>query len=362
MIFHVVTIGELSAFGSSELFQKLDQLPITLPRLRSQLSNPRATPAQVVLIIAYTEGFELLGYIGALPDTLFYDNRNIPIAWNSCWWVHAQKGKAVTMRLFSMLMRAWEGDVCFADLPAKSKDFIEATHNFNLLKVEGYRLLMRVYMYPWLFRKSKYFRYFPLSAVLKAADALINSCLAMVQRLIVRPLPEVQVVVGNFFTDEALSFIAGHTIGNISHRNGGHFRWITNCPWIVNDTDPEVDRRDYFFSSTAKIFAQRYLEFRIKGRLAAVALLTLRDGHYRVSYFFGLEAEAPMVSRQLLVWLVRQNSLSLMVSHPCLIKPMRKYLPAWRKKTVTYAAFPRKFGAVPDGLLIQAGDGDAVFT
>lgn len=362
MHFHTVTIGELKDFGASELFQRLNQLPITVARILSQASNPRAQPGQVALVIAYSDNFDLLGYIGALPDTIYFGEQTIPMAWNSCWWVHPQKGKVAAMRLFSMLLKSWQGTICFADLPMKSKAFIEATHNYNLQTLVGYRFFLRVYFYSRLCQRAKLPKYFPVGSILKGCDSVINLCLSAIQNCLIRPLSEVSVDADNFFSNEALHFISQQDNANISLRGESEFRWITDYPWVISDKDKGFDCRPYYFSYTAQNFEQKYLEFKIGERLVAVAMLTVRDGHYRVSYYYGIEEVATAVSKQLWVWLIQHGALSFLVSHPDLVKPRRVFLHIWKKRIITHAAFPKMFGDLPRKLFIQAGDGDAVFT
>ena len=70
MNFKVLTIKQLEEYIHSSEFKNAEIIPITFHRARSQIKNPRATSENVVLIIAYNDKNEIIGYTGALPDWL----------------------------------------------------------------------------------------------------------------------------------------------------------------------------------------------------------------------------------------------------------------------------------------------------
>jgi len=355
---------DLEQFVNSDLFQKLSSFPITRHRAYSQANNPRAKADDIVLIIAYSDEFELLGYIGSLPDDIQLGEQQFHIAWNSCWWSHPEKGKPASMKIFAEMFKAWDYRVCFSDLNEKGKNFVELTGKYTLIPYTGYKFIFRVYLAKYITNKIKYLNNPVTKIVLGFIDFWLNSVLSLVQYTKLpmdgeRAVPEIC----ETLPDDAIAFIQSAAHSNISGRNKPEFDWIVQNPWILTDkTTRKKYSGNYFFSHSAKTFKQYFLVVREKKHITGILFLQNRDGHFRVPYAFFANENLKHIGQALLQYVLHRRADSLTIYHPKLSNFIADANSDLTKKQLTrYAAFPKSMGELPENMYIQDGDGDAVF-
>jgi hypothetical protein len=355
---------ELAQFIESDLYRKLSAYPITKHRAISQTKNPRALPDDIILIIAYTDDFELLGNIGALPDDLFIGDDKIHIAWNSCWWSHPIKGKPVVMKLFAAMQKAWNYQMCFSDLNEQGKNFLELTNKYNLNPYQGYKFIYRFYLSRLATSKIKYLNNPITKIILGFADFWLNSVISLLQYTkYPYDTEKIKSTIYQSPTQDMIDFIEKNRSGNISGRNLSDFNWILENPWIVTD---KITRKQYsgkyFFSHTANSFQNYFLVFRESNKITGVFFIQERDGQYRLPYAFMEREKLENCGKGLLLHLLKSRANSLVVYHPEIAGYIKTCdADITKKKLTRYTAFPKDMNLKTESVYIQDGDGDAVF-
>jgi hypothetical protein len=364
MQFHSIRAGELQTFVESDLFRKLSAYPITYHRALSQAKNPRALSDDIVLIIAYSDDFELLGYIGALPDDISVGGNRLHVAWNSCWWSHPEKGKPVVIKLFAAMQKAWNYQMCFSDLTEQGKNFLEVTNKYNFNAYPGYKFILRFYFAKLVASKSKYLDNPLTKIILGFVDFWLNSIISLIQYS-KYPFDTDKVKVDKYQTlpNDVIPFIENRNNWNIAGRNKPEFDWILQNPWILmHKQSREQYSGKYFFSHTAKSFQTYFLIFRESKKNIAVFLIQERDGQYSLPYAFFDKDKLSIAGNGLLNHLLRCKAHSLVTYQPDLVKFFSDCnIDITKKNLVRYAAFPKEMETVPESVYIQDGDGDAVF-
>ena len=355
-----VSVGELTDFINSAAYNRLDIKPITPQRAVSQSKNPDALKGDLALVYA-SENNSLLSFAGLIPARL--NHSGIVASSNSGWWVNPDKGKTMGLPVF---LRAFHGcgrKMFLTDCSAYTKEILEKTGYFEFFPpVIGKRWFLRFYTARILNRKDCN----PLAVnMMKGIDHLAN--------LVKKPWDLTFAYPGDRMDEEILQ--TGRLENNVEafiDANSGNFfirqdinrlNWMVGNPWVT--TDPCSHAVKYPFTTVVENFLQYFLVIRKKGVLKAVVLLSVRDNHVSVPFYYGPEegmAETAMILRSHILSL---HANSLIVYHAALIRAFdRIKLPAYYSThLVRHAGYSKELSIRPSGAgLFQDGEADVVFT
>jgi hypothetical protein len=359
-----IKISELEDFVISDLYHKLSFYPITKHRAISQARNPRANPNDVALILAYNDEYELLGYIGALPDNVCINNQSLHFAWNSCWWVHPEKGKPAVMKLLAELYKVWDNSIFFSDLGVRAKEIIGLTGRYTLETYTGYRFFFRFYLTRLVTTKVPLLNNSVTIALLRFFDFLLNSVIPVIHfHKFNFETKKIRTEINSSLTAKADQYIRQFPTINFSLREKKDFDWVTNYPWILSGNLNESEYKGkYFFSHIASTFHSYFLEIYLGNELIGVLIFQERDGHYRLLYAFFKSEDISVIGESILQHLSQKKALSLVILHPSLSKYLNNKKGYLQKRVmVRYAAIPKIYGEILSQVMVQDGDGDALF-
>ena len=126
---------DLSSFIQSEEYQKMDNIPISMHRALSHINNPRLDEKDVILLIAYIEN-KMVGYLGALPDKIFYKTKLERMAWLSCLWIDGNfRGQKIAFKLVESALKNWENRILITEYTEPAKRLYEKTGQFKFLTI-----------------------------------------------------------------------------------------------------------------------------------------------------------------------------------------------------------------------------------
>jgi hypothetical protein len=360
-----ITIKELPSFIHSELYKGSRMVPVTPERAISQANNPRAQPDDVALIVAYTKEGQLAGFAGLLPDTGNSKEGPYRFAWNSGWWVDKELGKGIALNLFYRSIQAWEGQILITHLTPHTRKIIELTRLFYFADpVRGIRYQILSDFSGKFRRKFRSLRIF--SGLFAFTDTLINAVLQYRLRRWKRKKEtgELKTETVQDFDKDILNFIERHSRGELCRRGKPEFEWIRAYPWMVMEA-PGAKTGKYPFSRECKLFEYRWTKILFHGEIAGIALLTNREGLFKISYAYYEAGLLEPFSRALCLILIDRKATGFYTVRGEIGETMEKTdFPVFYKKPVIQElAVSRTISKrQPENFFLQDGDGDGVFT
>ena len=364
MRFVEIPLSGIIKFISSEEFLNGPVIPITPLRAISHSMNPRGNPDDIILILAYNENDELIGYIGSLPDhiNLIAGQR---VAWNSCWWVDPVQGKETAMQLFYRFLDRWKKQVLFADLTPLTYNIISKTGFFQTRIKTGTRGYLRMPLSEILPPKNQVFRSFKW--FFSAFDFIFN-IFWEIRLKIWKDRNKMDEKINWAFIWDLDPGIAGlmqkESTGDLIGRGEAELNWIRDYPWISHVKDKVYASR-YNFTYYARRFEHHRIKITENNQIKAFLIITIRNNHLKVPYLFYEKDSLSQVMNFLLHFMITSRIHYISVFRKDLAEFLFKN-PApmiWKKRIPRYTAISKDiFSILPEEYQSQDGDGDCVFT
>jgi hypothetical protein len=364
-----IKVCDLLTYIDSAEFINSQVIPITRHRAISQYHNPDAGPEDTALVLAYDKSNEVVGYIGILPEHININGRSEKIYTNSGWWVHPQKGRAAAMPLFYKMLDLCKDKMFFADLTPHTTQILLKTGLFEFPEpVIGFRGYLQYSFHTILPGKFKFFRY--LRPVMELYDNFFNAIRgtgpgSRVKKL----LSQSNIRVEEIYESDAESekFIENHPSENITFRNKEALNWIIKYPWLrTGNEKTDQEARKYYFSTVAKEFNYHFRKVYRNNELMAVMLLTSRNRHFKVPYYFCQPADLSILPVVILKIITEKKALSLTTWQAELCAGLAKTGSGsfvHKKRISKQEAYSRGFpGLSLSSFRIQDGEGDMAFT
>jgi hypothetical protein len=360
-----ITIKELPEFFNSALYQGSRTIPITPERIMSQVHNPRAQADDIVLIVAYTDNGSLAGFIGMIPDNGSSAEGPYRFAWNSCWWIDPEHGKDIALKLFYKSIQVWQGCYMISDLTSHTRKIVDYSRLFYFSDPStGIRLQLRSDFSGKLNRRYK-FIYFPFKSV-RLLDKVVNLFLHYRLNKWKRKNEEegLKIEYLEYPDNDSLSFIKKHNQNELSRRSKSEFSWILTYPWLVSNKS--ISRSlEYPFSWECRHFEFLVAKIRFREIIVGIAILSNRDGCFKLPYAyveplqlntFSLAICKILIDKRATGFFTFRNDLSMYFE--------KNAFPYFYKETIVRELAVSKTLAHkhPEKLILQDGDGDAVFT
>ncbi|MCX6252005.1 MAG: GNAT family N-acetyltransferase [Bacteroidetes bacterium] len=355
------TIGELLL---SPGFTWWKNIPITKHRALSQIHNPRISSTDKILFVAF-DGDEVAGYLGVLGDLIFMDDMPLRVGWLSCFYVDpVYRGKHIAMELFSQVMEAWDNTIFITNMAPETIGFYNKTGLFHepVFK-QGIRGFLRFNLAEILPPKRNIFkRCIPL---LKVIDAVLNigNSLRLLFYTRYTQSENVRIEYLREITPETEKFVLRMNKNEWIKRGKAEWEWIVSYPWLLQAQEKDPESKRYFFSSVARRFFYRCVQlYDGKNNIIAFILLSVRNEHLTVPYYYCDRGYHPEVAKFLINTMRDENISMITVFHTDLSETLRTMnTPFIVKRSIQRPyLFPK--GIDISDLNFQDGDGDSVFT
>jgi GNAT superfamily N-acetyltransferase len=359
----VYNTGNILEFVSSDQFSKLKNIPVTKHRALSYAYNPRADASDKILFVAF-EDDEVAGYLGALPEKIFYRGEWRRMTWLSCFWIDPKfRGKNISKQLFDMALKAWDHTAMITNMKPGTLKIYERTGYFHdPVTQTGIRGYLRFNLSEILPPRGGVFA--RIKPVFQAIDFILNIFNAI--RLVFYPGYKIDSNVHYEYVEE-ISPEAGKLIDEynqfyLMRRGKQELEWIKRYPWVL-EQEEDADSRRYYFSSVSKRFFYQQVEFQDNtGNISAFMMIAIRNNHLTVPYVFYSKGMESILVKFLFNTMLDFQLNVLTVFHPELSEEIRKTnSPFLFKKKILRPYFLPKTLDLPD-LAFQDGDGDCVFT
>jgi hypothetical protein len=364
MRFVEIPLSGILEFTSTEEFKNSPVIPVTPHRARSHSMNPRGNPDDIILILAYNEKDELIGYIGALPDRLNF-NPGHRVAWNSCWWVDPVRGKEIAMQLFYRFLDRWNRQVLFADLTPLTYKIISKTGFFQSRIQTGARGYLRMPLSEILPPKNKVFR--SLKWLFSATDFIFN-IFWEIRLKIWKNRNEIDEKMKWFFIRDLdssiISLMQKESTKELIDRGEEELNWIRDYPWVSQLKDKVYAHR-YYFTYYARRFEHHRVKLTENNEIKAFLIVTIRNNHLKIPYLYYDTGSLSLVMDFLLHFMISTKVRYISIFRNDLAEYLLKSpIPMiWKKRIPRYTATSKDIiGILPQEYQLQDGDGDCVFT
>jgi hypothetical protein len=354
------TLADLTRFVESGEYLNDEVVPITPLRVISQQKNPKARPDDVVLTIAFSTDRKILGYIGALPDSVG-DER---AAWNSCWWVEQGAPAQVSMKLFFLFVTNWNNKVLFSEMTPHTFAIVEKLKFCKLIVTKGFKGYYRFSMADVLIRKKPVLS--KIKGALKVADNVLNAGIAVRDYFALNRFKTVLFIEKTFLLDESdMQLISKYNQHQPAKRDFVDFKWISECPWLTTSDSNGIENR-YYFSCKVNRFYTSWVRFLREGELVALVYYTIRDHALKIPYLFCDHELVPDIAHYFIQLIRNDKSISTITTFHRGLSDFYS-----KKRNFVYQSYLPKYSAISNSLLadlpfdeleFQMGDGDCVFT
>ena len=357
------TTGNILEFVSSEFFSRLKNIPVSKHRALSYARNPRAAASDKILFVAF-ENDEVVGYLGALPEKIFYQGKLKRMSWLSCFWIDPKyRGKNISKQLFDLAMQEWDNTAMITNMKPGTLKIYERTGYFHApvtrVGIRGYLRFNLAEILPP--RGGVFARIKPLLQIL---DFILN--LANAIRMVFYPGyktdPGLRYEYVEDIGPEAEELISMCNQSYLIRRGKPELEWINKNPWVL-EQEEDADSRRYYFSSVSKRFFYQNVEFHDEtGKVNAFLMLSIRNNHLTVPYAFFIKGMESALVKFLFNTMLDYQLNMLTIFHPELSEEIRKTKsPFLYKKKIIRPYFIPKTLDFPEPAF-QDGDGDCVFT
>ena len=356
--------SQLKNYINSTEFGRDKFIPISIHRAISHINNPRASEKDILLLLAY-ENSKLVGYLGVLPDYIFFNNKYQKIGWLSCIYIDAnQRGKKIAQKLVVKSLEVWDNNILLTEFTAPAKRLYDKIGEFlEIPSLKGIRLYMRSDLQSILPPKHTLFA--KTKPLLKLFDNFFNLIFDIRYLFYNKRIGELKLEYIDKIDPETEEFIKEKQTSELFKRSKSELNWLLSYPWVITKKDDKCLSEKYHFSSIDKSF--EFISVKIKnmeGKLTAFIIFAKRNDNLKMPYCYyeNIEDVVSTINIHLVKWKIKTASLyndaiSTTIKNsisPALFKKQisRNYLISKKFKDKIINSEP----------IIQDGDGDAAFT
>lgn len=361
-----LTADQLQNFIDSDEYNRLDNIPISRSRALSHINNPRLETEDIIMFLAY-DNKKFAGYLGAVPDYIFIDDKPQKVAWLSCMWVDkTMRGQGIAPKLLDEANKTWNSNLLIVNFTSTAKNSYDKINAFTELKTySGERFYRRLNLATLLSAKNKkYKKYYGL---LRFGDFCFNIFNDLRNLILSKQFDNnISLEYVNFIDKQTKDFIDNLNKNNLSKRGKPELDWIMLYPWILTSPTKNNEDKRYEFSVSDKQFLTLNIKIFYKNKLTGFLMLNVRNKHLRIPYFFSEPENVNIISQVIAELTKKLKTDYITVFNNELINELKNTLQYFHRKT-QYRTFLisekllKNYPRVKD-LDLQDGEGDSAFT
>ena len=367
MEFKTFTVADLEIALLSEDFWLTKTLPITKQKAASFCHNPRAEKNDPVLLVAYQDN-QVVGYLGILPDKIFFNNADRKLGWLTSWWVDpciATKGVGAIL-LYKALNTYPEG-VGVSGGSKEARKILHKSQKFIVLKpLKGLDIRFRFNASKAILLKFPSLKLF--RAWFKIADVMLDEIVNLRRFLWERRNNIRQRLTFEYISSidkETGRFIERHYRHDLTRKGKAELDWIMTYPWIVSAPQKDSASRRYYFSSiSARFFYLGVKVFEQGNGMVGFLMLSVRNDRMSVVYSHFEGRHATSIAAAAVYHALAMDVSTLRLYDEKLVESVSQPgCPGWSTQPISRGFFLSK--AFADSPLadcrLHGGDGDFAF-
>jgi GNAT superfamily N-acetyltransferase len=285
---------QLKEFIDSNEFRTMPSLPISYHRAISHIHNPRAKDDDILLLIAYDTEHKLLGYLGGLPEYMYYEKEKyVKVTGLSCFWTDPlHRGKGIGKSLLNEYKKITNGHLLGTDYSKDSEYLFQNTGCCNVvLQRKEVRLYYHSTLHKVLIRRKPLLRY--IKPLLHFTDFLINTAFRLIHHHHKLDISRIKWEFVKEIDDESEKFILRNNKNDLFRRNKAELEWMLNYPWIISSSTK--DNR-YYFSSVEKLFEFRAMKlYNTDGEMIAFLIFAQRNSTLSIPHSYYEDADIDLI-------------------------------------------------------------------
>ena len=360
-----ITVSELPQFLNTEEYQHSDIIPISHQRARAQAINPRANEKDIALILLM-ENQKMMGYLGLLPDTIFFQDQAQKVAWMSCIWVNPNaRGKGVATKLLEEAFKVWDNRLLATEFTAPAKKLYDKINRFDdLTIVDGIRAYLRFNFAVLLPKKNP--RYLKIQFLLKSVDAVLNFFNSIRLFFYKKNVKNIRLEKINEIDQSTWQWIQKFQKNELFRRTNIDLNWLLKNPWLGNSTEAKNDAKRYHFSIYEKHFEFQALKIFLNERLIGFLILAIRGDALKVPYAYFENEDSDKITETIKNFMLDNNCSTLTIYNQPLIQSFQKkrnpffIIRPFKRHYIISKAFA--WTNQNQAATLQDGDGDCAFT
>lgn len=346
-------------------FSSFDYLPVSELRIKSYLKNPRATPSDKVLFIAF-DGEKAIGFRTILPDTIFTKKGEFRVAILSGSHTRPDyRRKGISSNILDQVFNEWNGQIIYSNYAPNSQQLYSKSNRFQILKeLSGAKFFIKSPLeniigkrFPELAFSTPILRVLDLSA-----NAFFNKKASKSTGLIFEKIDEISKKNTAF-----LSVFLKNKKGVL--RGTEELNWIIENPWISDNSIFAEAQKKYPFTLFTK--KTKRLNFSIKKENQVIGFLMIfqKNSQLTIPYLY-LSASASRLLNEIANFIHQQvlelNASTLLIADPKLAESYKKTggFIFSKKRNQTFFISKKLAEQIGDtfDFLVFDGDGDHVFS
>lgn len=368
MQLNTFTKTTLPDFVNHPDYAALTDIPISRHRALSHVNNPLSKKDDVLLIVAM-ERNTVLGYLGLMPDRLYFlDGRQTRIAALSCIWVSpAARGKRLAETMVRKALELYDGKLVGSDYVPGIKKIYDRSEGFYAepFNLPGFRIYLKSGAASVLPPKRPIFE--KVKPLLKIGDAVVNAILSGTDYWKKPTLPSgITIVEADCFDEADQMLIDRQPRYAVLKRDIEQLNWILEFPWILEAPTKDALSQKYYFSSTEPFCRQRLVKvFHNEKSHIATLLFLHRNRHLKLSYLFydaDIQVVGTVVDYLMKMWHVHMfTSFDRNLNHYLQTSGRRGL---YQKPIMRQYVIAKKYWDIfnEEGTVVHGGDLDAAFT
>jgi len=367
MEFKTFTVADLELALLSDDFWLTKTLPITKQRALSLCHNPRAERDDPVLLVAYQD-HQVVGYLGILPDKIFFDNADHKLGWLTGWWVDPRPAtRGAGAILLYKALNAYRERVGVSGGSREARKALHASQKFIALNsLKGLDIRFRFNATKSILGKFPSMKIFRVW--FKVADVMLDEIVNLRRFFWERHNHIRQRLTFEYVSsidEETGRFIGRHHQHDLTRKGKAELDWIMTYPWIVSAPQKDSASRRYFFSSNSdRFFYLGVKVFEHNKSMVGFLLLSVRNDRMRVVYSHFENRHAPSIAAAAAYQALAMDVSFLSLYDEQLVKSFSGLgCPCWSTQSISRGFFLSK--AFADSPLadcrLHGGDGDFAF-
>lgn len=346
MRIELYSIDRLKKLLQQDTLWKGPRIAISRNRALSAIHNPRAQSDDVVLAAAF-EGDTLVAYHGALPDTLYANNKAERFAWGSCWWVDdALRGQRLGSILKEKLIACWQQRFASRDV---SPDALKS------LKKSGLALE---------FKQEPGIDFCFDNALLRNKAEDMDICRWDKQATLPKGY---RIEYVSQLDAVARQFIDEQQRGELFRRGADELNWISLYPWCSQEPpcNLETVQQAYFFDLKYARFFNLFVKvIDDSGNIVCLCMFLICNQRLSAPYVYYKPDSLEMLSTVIGKHIVHLGIENFRTHNTALLHSMQSFGPPAKdlKPVQRSTLFSPEMSSLPDTTgVLQDGDGDCAF-